>query len=136
MKHSAIPMVLFTSACLAGCSATNPAPVFDASASRTLKVPEVLLTPGGQAKIRLPGRDVMLLVWRTDIGFGGTDLRCPHCNHELVFHPKSQTLVCPGGIQYRLDGSFLSGYVPEGETVQPLRAYVVELDGERLRILG
>jgi hypothetical protein len=135
MKCSAF-VLLVASVVLSGCAAANPAPVYDAEANRTLKLPEALSTPGAQAKIRLPGQDVFILVWRTEIGFGGTDLRCPHCLHELVFSAKTQSLSCPTGIRYRLDGTYLDGHVPEGGKIQTLRAYLVELEGNRLKILG
>lgn len=135
MKHFTLAAFLSVMAFQSGCVAANPAPVFEAEANRTLKFPEVLAQPGTQAKIQLPGLNT-ILVWRTEIGFGATDLRCTHCSHELVFDPKSQRLVCPMGISYRLDGSYLGGSVTEGVKIHPLRAYVVEVENGRMKILG
>ncbi len=135
MKHFTFATFLGVLAFQAGCVAPNPAPMFEAEANRTLKFPEVLSQPGTQAKIQLPG-PCMILVWRTEIGFGATDLQCNHCSHELVFDAKTQRLVCPMGICYRLDGSYLSGPLPDGRKLQPLRSYIVELENGRLKILG
>ncbi|HXX93961.1 MAG TPA: hypothetical protein VEN81_10020 [Planctomycetota bacterium] len=135
MKHITSAVLLSVFACLTGCVAGNPAPAYEAEANRTLKFPDVLSQPGGQAKIQLPGLS-WVLVWRTEIGFGATDLKCSHCSHELVYNAKTQSLVCPMGVTFRLDGSFQSGAVTEGQKVLPLRAYIVELDNGRLKILG
>jgi hypothetical protein len=56
--------------------------------------------------------------------------------HELVFDAKTQRLVCPMGICYRLYVSYLSGPLPEGRKLQPMRSYIVEFENGRLKILG
>jgi hypothetical protein len=136
MRRFAFVGFLLASVSVSGCAATHPAPVFDAEANRSLKLPDALSKPGAQARIRLPGQDVFLLIWRTEIGFGGTDLVCPHCRKDLVFNSETQSLGCPSGIRYRLDGSYLDGQIRQGEVVRPLRTYLVDLDGTRLKILG
>ena len=136
MRHFAVVAVLAAVASVTGCMGPNPAPTYDADANRSLKFPGVLSEVGAQAKIRLPGQDVVMLVWRTPIGFGGTDLCCHHCGHELVYKAKEQTIECPRGIVYKLDGTYMSGKIRDGEKIQPLRAYLVEIDGDRLKISG
>jgi hypothetical protein len=118
-------------AAFAGCVA-NPAPTFDASIDRTFPMPFELQKPGGQVKVRLPGGDDTVLVWRTDVGFGATTIRCSHCAGELRYVPAESLLKCPVGVRYRLDGSVVQDSVKR----KPLRAYVADLQGERLRILG
>jgi nitrite reductase/ring-hydroxylating ferredoxin subunit len=118
-------------AVLAGC-VVNPAPVVDADANRTLPVPQQLGKPGDQVKVQLPGYPDPILVWRTEIGFGGTALRCNHCRTEVQYNAAKGWLDCLGSrCRYRLDGTVL-----EGPTKKALRVYLVDLDGERLRILG
>jgi Rieske Fe-S protein len=112
-----------------GCS-SNPARSFDASVDRSLPLPNELARAGGQAKVRLPG-DQMVLVWRTDIGFGAVTLICPHCTGEIRYDSAEKVLLCPLGSRFSLDGS-----VRQGPAKKPLRAFVADLDGERLRILG
>jgi hypothetical protein len=116
---------------VAGCVA-NPAPTVDASIDRTIPMPFELQKPGGQVKVRLPGGDDTVLVWRTDVGFGATTIRCSHCAGELRYVPGESLLKCPVGVRYRLDGSVVQDSVKR----KPLRAYVADLQGERLRILG
>lgn len=115
----------------AGC-VVNPAPVVDAGADRTLTLPPELATPGNQVKVQLPGYPDPILVWRTEIGFGGTALRCNHCRTEVQYNAGKGWLDCLGArCRYRLDGTVL-----EGPAKKALRVYLVDLDGERLRILG
>jgi nitrite reductase/ring-hydroxylating ferredoxin subunit len=116
---------------VAGCVA-NPAPVVDAGAERTLEVPPQLEKPGSQVKIQLPGLSDPILVWRTEIGFGAADLRCTHCRSQLQYNPEKGWIDClSNSCRYRLDGSVL-----EGPANRPLRVYLVDLNGTRLRILG
>jgi Rieske Fe-S protein len=117
-------------AALVSC-APNPARSFDAGADRSLPLPEELRNPGGQAKVRLPGDGGTVLVWRTDIGFGAVSLRCPHCGGEIVYDAPAALLHCPMGSKFKLDGT-----VRSGPARKPLRAYLADLQGERLRILG
>lgn len=118
-------------ALVSGC-VINPAPVLDAGADRTLPLPEQLSKVGNQVKVQLPGFPDPILVWRTEIGFGGTALRCNHCGSHVQYNPEKGWLDCLGKrCKYRLDGTVL-----EGPTRKPLRVYLVDLDGNRLRILG
>lgn len=136
MRHFAFAALLAASVSVTGCATAYRVPVFDAEANRTLKLPDELGRAGTQAKIRMPGEDGFILIWRTEIGFGGSELCCSHCRRELSFNWDTKTLDCPSGIRYRLDGSFLDGQLRQGEKVDPLKAYLVDLDGNRLRILG
>lgn len=113
-----------------GC-APNPARSLDAGADRSLPVPEELAKPGGQVKVRLPGEGGTVLVWRTEIGFGAVSLRCPHCGGELRYDAAAALVLCPLGSKFALDGTVMGG-----PAKRPLRAYVADLQGDRLRILG
>ena len=115
----------------AGCVA-NPAPVVDAGADRTLSLPEALSKPGAQVKVQLPGLSDPILVWRTEIGFGGTALRCTHCGSQVQYNFEKGWIDCLANrCRFKLDGSVL-----EGPATSPLRVYLVDLEGNRLRILG
>jgi hypothetical protein len=118
-------------AAAAGCVA-NPAITVDASIDRTFAMPFELQKPGGQVKVRLPGGDDTVLVWRTEVGFGATTIRCTHCGGELRYVPADGLLKCPVNVRYRLDGSVVQDNVKR----KPLRAYIADLQGDRLRILG
>jgi len=114
-----------------GC-APNPARSLDAGADRSLPIPEELAKPGGQVKVRLPGAGgETVLVWRTDIGFGAVALTCPHCGGELRYDAVTARVLCPLGSKFALDGT-----VVQGPAKRALRAYVADLQGDRLRILG
>ena len=117
---------------LGGCVA-NPAPLVDASVDNTLPLPMELRRPGGQVKVRIPGSDVPVLVWRMEIGFGAATLRCTHCGGEIRYEAGPQRLICPIGARFSLDGSI----VDPGPRRKPLRTYVADLiEEQRLRILG
>ena len=114
-----------------GCVA-NPAPTVDASIDRTFPMPFELQKPGGQVKVRLPGGDDTVLVWRTEVGFGATTIKCSHCAGELRYVASEGLLRCPFNVRYKLDGSAIQDNVKR----KPLRAYVADMQGDRLRILG
>ena len=123
--------VLAAAALSAGCT-HNPAPEFDAGADHTLSVPDALSKPGSQIKVRIPSTEDYILVWRTEIGFGACQSRCTHCQSELLYRPEEGRIACTThGCRYSLDGSVL-----KGPAKKPLRAYLVDLQGERLKILG
>jgi nitrite reductase/ring-hydroxylating ferredoxin subunit len=116
---------------MSGCVASS-LPTFEAGADRTLPVPVELAKPGDQVKVKLPGSDAALIVVRTEIGFSATSIFCTHRGTEIHYNLKDKTLDCPlHGSRFKLDGS-----VVQGPAKEPLRSYVVELQGERLRILG
>jgi len=115
----------------AGCVA-NPAITVDASIDRTFAMPFELQKPGGQVKVRLPGGDDTVLVWRTEVGFGATTLRCTHCTGDLRYVPGESLLKCPFNVRFKLDGSVVQDNVKR----KPLRAYIADVQGDRLRILG
>src|SRR5688572_26920043 len=104
---------------VAGCVA-NPAPIVDASIDRTFPMPFELQKAGGQVKVRMPGGDDTVLVWRTEVGFGATTLRCTHCTGDLRYVPGESLLKCPFNVRFKLDGSV----VQDGVKRKALRAYV------------
>ncbi|HEX7898932.1 MAG TPA: twin-arginine translocation signal domain-containing protein [Planctomycetota bacterium] len=116
---------------VAGCVA-NPAPVVEASIDRTFPLPFELQKPGGQVKVKMPGGDDTVLVWRTEVGFGATTIRCTHCAGEMRYVPGESLLRCPFNIRYKLDGTAYQDSVKR----KPLRAYIADVQGDRLRILG
>ena len=111
----------------------NPAPVFDAGVDHTIPLPEALSQPGTQVKVRLPGQDEPVLVVRTQIGFNGTASICSQsARTELQYQPEEGFIKCLGcGSKFKLDGSVL-----KGPAQKPLKAYVVDLQGDKLKILG
>jgi Rieske Fe-S protein len=116
----------------AGCRAINSAPMFEAGADNSLPLPKELAEVGSQVKVLLPNVESPILVWRTKGGFNGVSITCTHKGSEVHFNGKEDTLDCPShGSRFRPDGSVL-----EGPAKKPLRAYVVDLQGDRLRILG
>lgn len=114
-----------------GCTAVNAAPQFDAAADNTIALPKELAEVGSQVKVKLPG-DTIVLVWKTKGGYNGVSIKCAHRGSEVAYNPKEDTLDCPShGSRYKSDGSLLQGPALKG-----LRPYVVDLQGDRLRILG
>ena len=135
MSVSRRQFILGAAACacvsVAGCIG-NPAAIVDAGADRSMPVPAELSKPGSQVKIRLPGQSEPILVWRTEIGFNGTSLRCTHCLSEVKYRFEEAHIVCMyRGCRYAPDGTVLTG-----PTKRPLKTYLVDLQGDRLRILG
>jgi Rieske Fe-S protein len=114
-----------------GCSAVNPAPLYEAGADHTVPLPKELTEVGSQVKVRLPG-DTVILVWKTKGGFNAVSIKCMHRGSEVHYNVKADSIDCPQhGSRYKTDGSIL-----EGPTEKPLRSYAVDLQGDRLRILG
>jgi Rieske Fe-S protein len=129
---------IFASAACACAVATggcivNPAPVFDAGVDQSIPLPAALAEPGSQVKVRLPNVPDPVLVVRTKIGFNGTTSICSTSNRsELQYMPDDNVIKCLGcGSAFKLDGS-----VKEGPAKTPLKAYIVDLQGEKLKILG
>ncbi len=121
----------FAASMSAGCS-HNPAPQFDAGADQTLAVPEALAQPGSQIKVRLSSLEDPVLVWRTEFGFGACQSRCTHCRSEILYRAVEGRLDCPGqGCRFTLDGTVI-----KGPAKKSLRAFLVDLQGDRLKILG
>ena len=115
-----------------GCIAVNPAPMFEAAADHTLPLPVELAEIGSQVKVQLPGSDTLVLVWKTKGGYNGVSISCTHQRSEVHLNKADDTLDCPShGSRYKTDGTVL-----EGPAKKPLRAFVVDLQGDRLRILG
>lgn len=127
--------IVATAACAGalcgGCVTLNPAPTFDAAVDGTLPLPEVLSRPGGEIKVRLRGVDEPVLVWRTaEGGYGAASAVCTHRGCEVVYNSGERTLDCPcHGSRFKADGS-----VFHGPAKRPLRRFVVEVEGTRLRI--
>jgi len=116
--------------CASGCAAVNPAPTVDAAADGSLAVPPELSQPGGQVKVRLPGADELVLVWRSDKGLGAASIECTHLGSEVHFNAAEGTLDCPShGSRYAPDGK-----VQRGPAKRPLKPYVAAESGGRLTV--
>lgn len=113
-----------------GCVAINPAPTFKAEPDGTLPLPAPLAQAGDQVKVELPGVDGPLLLWRTSDGFHAVSITCTHRGSEVHLNAAEGSLDCPShGSRFRPDGSVL-----HGPARLPLKAYRVELVGDRLKI--
>ena len=115
-----------------GC-VSNPAPTIDAGVDHAIQMPAALSEPGTQVKVRLPNVSEPVLVVRTKIGFNGTQGICSSSNRtELQYMPEDGVIQCLGcGSQFKLDGT-----VMRGPAKQPLKSYAVDLQGDKLKILG
>lgn len=114
----------------AGCVTLNPAPTFEASPDGSLPVPAELHSPGSQVKVRLPGVEEPILVWRTTEGLGAASVVCTHRGCEVAFNSSARTLDCPcHGSRFAPDGK-----VMEGPARRPLKAYKVEVTGGTMRV--
>jgi len=136
MDISRRQFIFVTAACgcaiATGCVA-NPAPVFDADINHSIPLPAALAEPGSQVKVRLPNVPDPVLIVRTKIGFNGTTSICSSSNRtELQYNADENVIKCLGcASEFKLDGT-----VARGPAKQPLKAYVVDLQGEKLKILG
>ena len=115
-----------------GC-VSNPAPTIDAGVDHTIPLPESLSEPGSQVKVRLPNIKEPVLIVRTKIGFNATEGICTNsARTELQFMPDEDRIKCLGcGSRFKLDGS-----VSQGPALKPLKAYAIDLQGNKLKILG
>ena len=115
-----------------GC-VSNPAPTFDAGVDHSIPLPAALSEPGSQVKVRLPNVLEPVLIVRTKVGFTGTEGFCSSSSRtELQYMPEDGVLQCLGcGSQFKLDGS-----VMRGPAKLPLKSYAVDLQGDKLKILG
>jgi len=116
-----------------GCTAFNPAPLYEAGVDHTLALPKELAEAGAEVKVRLPGSETLILVWKGEKGdYGGVSIACTHRGSEVHLIRKEGTLDCPShGSRFGTDGT-----VREGPAKKPLRSYWVTLQGDRLKILG
>jgi hypothetical protein len=116
-----------------GC-VTNPAPVFDAGVDQSIQLPAALSQPGSQVKVRLPNVPEPVLVVRTKVGFNATQGICSASSRtELQYMPEEGVIKCLGcGAEFKLDGSVL--WAPQ--RISPLKSYAVDLQGDKLKILG
>ncbi|HZE99720.1 MAG TPA: Rieske 2Fe-2S domain-containing protein [Planctomycetota bacterium] len=116
--------------CAAGCTAVNPAPTVDAAADGSFDLPAELAKPGGQVKARIPGADDLVLVWKTEDGYGAAEITCTHLGSEVHLNASAKTLDCPShGSRFGLDGK-----VVHGPAKQALKAYQVAVYGARVRL--
>ncbi len=115
-----------------GC-VSNPAPTFDAGVDHSIPLPDALSEPGSQVKVMLPHIKEPVLIVRTKIGFNATEGICTQsARTELQYMADEDRLKCLGcGSRFRLDGS-----VSQGPAVKPLKSYAVDLQGNKLKILG
>jgi Rieske Fe-S protein len=115
-----------------GC-VSNPAPTFEAGVDQTIPLPEALSEPGSQVKVKLPNMAEPVLIVRTKIGFNATQGICTNsARTELQFMPDEDRIKCLGcNSRFKLDGT-----VTQGPAVKPLRSFVVDLQGNKLKILG
>src|SRR5438552_3418950 len=89
-----------------GCIAMNSAPLFEAGADNSLPLPKELAEVNSQVKVKLPGSDKLVLVWRTKSGFKGVAINCTHRGSEVHLNAAEETLDCPShGSRYHLDGT-------------------------------
>jgi nitrite reductase/ring-hydroxylating ferredoxin subunit len=128
---------IFSSAACACAIATgcvsNPAPVFDAGVDHTIQLPAALSEPGSQIKVRLPNVPEPVLIVRTRIGFNGTAGICSHsARTELQYMPDENIIKCLGCTsEFKLDGT-----VMRGPAKTALKSYAIDLQGDKLKILG
>ena len=136
MDISRRQFIFVTAACgcaiATGCVA-NPAPTLDAGVDHSLPLPAALAEPGSQVKVRLPNVPDPVLVVRTRIGFNGTSAICSSSNRtELQYMPDTNVIKCLGcASEFKLDGT-----VARGPAKLPLKAFLVDLQGDKLKILG
>ena len=113
--------------CLGGCIITNKAPTFEASPDGSLPLPKDLSEPGAQIKLRIPGKDDTILVWRTKDGFAAVSVTCTHRGCEVSHVKETETLDCPcHGSRFAADGSVI-----RGPARAALRRYSVVREGLR-----
>ncbi len=114
--------------CSSGCTLINPVPTFDTAPDGGFELPPDLSRPGGQVKARIPDSDVLVLVWRTEQGYGAATITCTHLGSEVHLNLTEKTLDCPShGSRYGLDGK-----VVHWPAKQPLQPYKVVVEGSRL----
>jgi len=131
-----------TAACslgLAACMHTNAARIVSLPAAggairlRLADEPE-LATVGGAIKLKAPGLDDTILVWRSGSELAATSIICTHMGCEVEVAEGGRSLACPcHGSQFNADGS-----VRHGPAARPLRRYLVEADETTLtvRVVG
>ena len=115
-----------------GC-VSNPAPTFDAGVDHCIPLPEALSEPGSQVKVRLPHIQEPVLIVRTKVGFNATEGICTNsARTELQWIQDEERIKCLGcGSRFKLDGT-----VSQGPATIPLKSYAVDLQGNKLKILG
>lgn len=116
-----------------GC-VSNPAPTFDAGVDHSIQLPAALSEPGSQIKVRLPNVADPVLIVRTKVGFNGTQGICSSSNRtELQYMAEEGVIKCLGcGAHFKLDGSVIKGPA----RIAPLKSYAIDLQGDKLKILG
>lgn len=115
---------------MTGCTAVNPVPLLDADPDGRVAALGQLAAPGDQIKVRLPEVPEIVLVWRSDQGFGAASIVCTHRGSEVHLNAQSWTLDCPShGSRFDLEGK-----VVHGPASKPLRPYKVAVEGDRIRV--
>jgi Rieske Fe-S protein len=127
-----------TAACslgLAACMHTNAARVVSLPVAagtirlRLAEEPE-LVSQGGAIKLKPPGLDDTILVWRSESGLVATSIICTHMGCEVEVAEGGRSLACPcHGSQFNADGS-----VRHGPATRPLRRYLVDADETTLTV--
>lgn len=119
-----------------GCMHTNHARILTPPiaggvvAVRLAEQPE-LAAVGGAIKLRPPGYDDTILLWRSsESEFAATSIVCTHFGCEVEVAEAGKSLACPcHGSQFAADGA-----VRHGPAKRPLRRYVVEPRGPDLLV--
>jgi nitrite reductase/ring-hydroxylating ferredoxin subunit len=120
---------------LAACMHTNAArlvrPPVAADAIRLHLADEPELAAlGGAIKLKPPGLDDTILLWRSGSGLVATSILCTHMGCEVEVADGGRWLACPcHGSQFNADGS-----VRHGPAARPLRRYLVDTDQTMLTI--
>jgi cytochrome b6-f complex iron-sulfur subunit len=131
-------MTTGTAACslgLAACMHTNAArvvslPVAAGAIRLQLADEPELATAGGAIKLKAPGLDDTILLWRSGSELVATSIVCTHMGCEVEVAGGGLSLACPcHGSQFNADGS-----VRHGPAARPLRRYVVESDGTTVTV--
>jgi cytochrome b6-f complex iron-sulfur subunit len=127
-----------TAACslgLAACMHTNAArivslPVASGAIRLRLADEPELAAAGGAIKLKAPGLDDTILLWRSGTELVATSIICTHMGCEVEVAEGGRSLACPcHGSQFNADGS-----VRHGPAARPLRRYLVDVEGEALTV--
>jgi cytochrome b6-f complex iron-sulfur subunit len=112
---------------LAACTHTNAARVIGApmaSGAIVLRLSEQpeLATVGGAVKLKPPGYDDTILLWRSGANeYSATSIVCTHMGCEVEVADGGRSLACPcHGSQYAADGTVTHG--PAGRALRRYRA--------------
>jgi len=121
---------------LAACMHTNGARIVAAPLAsgaiviRLADQPE-LATVGGAIKLKPPGYDDTILLWRSGANeYSATSIICTHMGCEVEVADEGKALACPcHGSRYAIDGT-----VTHGPADRALRHYVVQASDTELTV--